>query len=125
MLRGVTGREGGGRDRQIWIGMITIHTVETRLQIQYIVFITIVEDTMGRRRVLRPFALSVVSTEEGGPGELYSSSAPTIDSLDIILSLFGDTIGDKAREVHRDESSSDHHQMRDDERVRVSVSMFP
>jgi hypothetical protein len=43
--------------------MITIHTVETRLEIQYIVFITIVEDTMGRRRGLRPFALSVVACE--------------------------------------------------------------
>jgi hypothetical protein len=32
------------------MGIRIIQTVETRLEIQYIVFITIVEDTMGLRR---------------------------------------------------------------------------
>jgi hypothetical protein len=41
------------------MGMRIIQTVETRLEIQYIVFITIVDDTMGLRRGRWPLALSV------------------------------------------------------------------
>jgi hypothetical protein len=42
-------------------------------------------------------------TQEGGPIKLHGTSAPTVHSLNIILSLFGNAIGDEAWEVHRDE----------------------
>jgi hypothetical protein len=51
--------------------MMTIQTVETRLENQYIVFITMVDETIVRRSGFRPFALSVVACghrHEGSEG---------------------------------------------------------
>lgn len=43
----------------ILMGTNTIHTVDSKLEIQYIVFITIIVDTISRRRGRLPLALSV------------------------------------------------------------------
>lgn len=41
------------------MGIRIIHTVDTRLEIQYMVFITMVDETMGLRSGRWPLALSV------------------------------------------------------------------